>query len=252
VGAVPIAITNCLNFGNPEKSKIMGQFVETIDGIIDACKYLDFPVVSGNVSFYNETQNSSISPTPTIGGVGLINKLESMMTMNLKETGSLLFVIGKTQGHLHQSEFYKEVLNIKNGPPPEVNLFNEKNNGLIINKLITKKLVNSVHDISSGGILLALSEMCILGKIGAKIKVPQNNINLHEYLFGEDQSRYLIEINHKNKYEVSKILEENSIYFELLGKTQTDDLELSGNFKLSLSELSKLNSSWFKNYFNEE
>ena len=252
VGAVPIAITNCLNFGNPEKNKIMGQFVETIEGITEACKYLDFPVVSGNVSFYNETQNNSISPTPTIGGVGLINKLECMMTMNLKEIGSSLFVIGKTQGHLHQSEFYKEVLSIRNGPPPEVNLFNEKNNGMIINKLINKKLVNSVHDISTGGILLSLSEMCILGKIGAKIKIPQNNINLHEYLFGEDQSRYLIEINKKNKDEVSKILEENSIYFELLGKTQTDDLELSGKFKLSLSELSKLNSSWFKNYFKED
>ena len=252
VGAAPIAITNCLNFGNPEKNKIMGQFVETIEGITDACKYLDFPVVSGNVSFYNETQNNSISPTPTIGGVGLINKLECMMTMDLKESESLLFVIGKTQGHLHQSEFYKEVLNIKNGPPPEVNLFNEKNNGAIVSKLINKKLVNSVHDISSGGILLALSEMCILGKIGAKIKVPQNNLNLYEYLFGEDQSRYIIEINHKNKSEVSKILEENSIYFELLGNTQTNILELSGKFKLSLSELSKLNSSWFKSYFKEE
>jgi len=175
-----------------------------------------------------------------------------MMSIDLKEIGSLLFVIGKTQGHLHQSEFYKEVLNIVDGPPPEVNLFNEKNNGMIINKLITSKLVNSVHDISSGGILLALSEMCILGKIGAKIKIPHNNLNLYEYLFGEDQSRYLIEINQKNKDEVSKILEENSIYYELLGKTQIDNLELNENFKLNLAELNKLNSSWFKNYFKEK
>ena len=252
VGSIPIAITNCLNFGNPEKNKIMGQFVETVDGISEVCKYLDFPVVSGNVSFYNETQNNAISPTPTIGGVGLINKLDSMMSMDLKEIGSLLFVIGKTQGHLHQSEFYKEVLNIVDGPPPEVNLFNEKNNGMIINKLITSKLVNSVHDISSGGILLALSEMCILGKIGAKIKIPHNNLNLYEYLFGEDQSRYLIEINQKNKDEVSKILGENSIYYELLGETQIDNLELNENFKLNLAELNKLNFSWFKNYFKEE
>ncbi|SVD40289.1 uncharacterized protein METZ01_LOCUS393143, partial [marine metagenome] len=148
VGSKPIAITNCLNFGNPEKEEIMGQFVETVDGISQACKYLDFPVVSGNVSFYNETKNKAISPTPTIGGVGLIKNLDSMMTRNLKETESHIFVIGKTLGHLFQSEFFREVLEFKDGPPPEINLFNEKNNGLLINKLIVEKLVNSVHDIS--------------------------------------------------------------------------------------------------------
>ena len=156
----------------------MGQFVETVDGISQACKYLDFPVVSGNVSFYNETKNKAISPTPTIGGVGLIKNLDSMMTKNLKEIESYIFVIGKTLGHLFQSEFFREVLEFKDGPPPEINLFNEKNNGLLIKKLITKKLVNSVHDISSGGILVTLCEMCISGKIGAKIKVPQNNLNI--------------------------------------------------------------------------
>ena len=157
VGSIPIAITNCLNFGNPEKDKIMGQFVETIDGISQACTYLDFPVVSGNVSFYNETQNRAISPTPTIGGVGLIKNLDCMMTKNLKEIGSYILVIGKTSGHLNQSEFFREVLEINQGPPPEINLFNEKNNGLMIQKLISKKLLNSVHDISSGGILSCIS-----------------------------------------------------------------------------------------------
>ncbi|MDC0248368.1 phosphoribosylformylglycinamidine synthase subunit PurL, partial [Pelagibacteraceae bacterium] len=155
VGSSPIAITNCLNFGNPEKDKIMGQFVETINGISQACKYLDFPVVSGNVSFYNETHNKSISPTPTIGGVGLIRNLECMMTKKFKEVGSHIVVVGKTLGHLYQSEFFKEVLNINDGPPPEINLFNEKNNGLAIKTLIEKKLLKSVHDISAGGIIVA-------------------------------------------------------------------------------------------------
>jgi len=252
VGSKPIAITNCLNFGSPEKYEIMGQFVETIDGISQACKYLDFPVVSGNVSFYNETQSKAIPPTPTIGGVGLIKNLDYMMTINLKEIGSYILVVGKTLGHLWQSEFFREVLEIKDGPPPEINMFNEKNNGILIQTLISKKLVNSVHDISSGGILVALSEMCISGKIGAKIKVPRNNISPHEYLFGEDQSRYLIEINEKNKDEVSEILEKSNIYYEIIGKTQKDCLYLNEEFNIKLTDLSKLNSFWFKNFFRED
>ena len=174
-----------------------------------------------------------------------------MMTINLKEIGSYILVVGKTLGHLWQSEFFREVLEIKDGPPPKINLFNEKNNGILIQKLISKKLVNSVHDISSGGILVALSEMCISGKIGAKIKVPQNNISPHEYLFGEDQSRYLIEINEKNKDEVSKILEKNNIYYEIIGKTQKVSLYLNKEFNIKLTDLSELNSFWFRNYFNE-
>jgi len=249
VGSKPIAITNCLNFGNPEKEEIMGQFVETVDGISQACKYLDFPVVSGNVSFYNETKNKAISPTPTIGGVGLIKNLDSMMNRNLKEIESHIFVIGKTLGHLFQSEFFREVLEFKDGPPPEINLFNEKNNGLLITRLITEKLVNSVHDISSGGILVTLCEMCIAGKIGAKIKVPQNNLDIHKYLFGEDQSRYIVEVSKKNKNEVSKILEENNIYYDIIGMTQNDRISLENEFDVKLSELDDLNTFWFKNYF---
>jgi len=251
VGSSPVAITNCLNFGNPEKDKIMGQFVESIDGISQACTYLDFPVVSGNVSFYNETQNKAISPTPTIGGVGLIRDLNNMMTKNFKEIGSHIYVIGKTLGHLYQSEFFREVVGFKDGPPPEVNLFNEKNNGLLVQMLISKKLVNSAHDVSSGGILVTLSEMCISGKIGAQIKIPRNDIGLHEYFFGEDQSRYLIEISTKNNDEVSKILEKNSIYYEIIGKTQKDSLDLNKEFSINLNVLSELNSSWFKNYYKE-
>ena len=250
VGSNPIAITNCLNFGSPKKEKIMGQFVECIDGISQACRYLDFPVVSGNVSFYNETQNNAIYPTPTIGGVGLIKNLENMVTMNLKEIDSYILVVGKTSGHLHQSEFFREVIGVQDGPPPEVNLFNEKNNGLLIQTLISRKLLNSVHDISSGGILVTLSEMCISGKIGAKIKIPRENINIFGYLFGEDQSRYIIEVSKKNKEEVSKILEKNSIYYEEIGVTQKDMLELEKEFKIKLSELYELNSFWFRNYFN--
>ena len=249
-GSIPIAVTNCLNFGNPEKEKIMGQFVETIDGITQACTYLDFPVVSGNVSFYNETQNKSISPTPTIGGVGLIKNLDNMMTPNFKKSGNYLLVVGKTSGHLTQSEFFREVMKIENGPPPEINLFNEKNNGLAIQKLISKKLLSSVHDVSSGGILLTIAEMCIFGKLGAKIKTPSKYINAIEYLFAEDQSRYILEVSEKNMKEVSVILKNNNIYYEILGKTQKDNLDLDGEFNIKTLDLEKTNSIWFKNYFN--
>ena len=251
VGAKPLAITNCLNFGNPEKDKIMGQFVETIDGISQACTYLDFPVVSGNVSFYNETQNKSISPTPIIGGVGLIKNLDFMMTKNIKEIGSLILVIGKTLGHLDQTEFSREILESKKGPPPEINLFNEKNNGMAVHQLILDKLVNAVHDISSGGIIVSLSEMCISGNIGAKLSILKNNSNLHGYLFGEDQSRYLIEIKEKDKNKVSNFLLKNGIFFEIIGKTQKESLEINKDFVIKVSELTKLNSFWFKNYFKE-
>tara|TARA_B100000029_G_scaffold486941_1_gene541829 strand:+ start:557 stop:2743 length:2187 start_codon:yes stop_codon:yes gene_type:complete len=250
VGSKPIAITNCLNFGNPEKEKIMGQFVETIDGISQACTYLDFPVVSGNVSFYNETNNNSISPTPTIGAVGLIKNIENTISFDFKEIDSAIFIIGKTLGHLYQSEFFKEVLDYNDGQPPPINLFNEKNNGLAILNLISKKLVNSVHDISSGGILVTLSEMCVAGKIGAKIKLPENNPGKHEFFFGEDQSRYIIEVKQKNVNEVEKNLKSNNIYYDLIGKTQKDALVINKDLKISIEEIKILNKSWFKNYFN--
>ena len=174
-----------------------------------------------------------------------------MMTKNFKEIGSYILVVGKTLGHLYQSEFFREVVEFEDGPPPEINLFNEKNNGLLVQTLISKKLVNSVHDVSSGGILLTLSEMCIAGKIGAKIKVPKNSAGPHEYLFGEDQSRYLIEVNEKNKKEVCELLEKNSIYYEIVGKTQKDSLNLDKEFDIKLSDLNELNTFWFKDYFEE-
>ena len=174
------------------------------------------------------------------------------MTKNFKEIESYILVIGKTLGHLYQSEFFREVVGIKDGPPPEINLFNEKNNGLIIQKIISKKLANSVHDISSGGILVSLSEMCISGNIGAKIKIPLENIDANKYLFGEDQSRYLIEISRKNKGEVCGILEKNNIYYEIIGKTQEKNLDLNREFSIKIEDLNKLNSSWFKNYYKEK
>ena len=170
VGAKPVAITNCLNFGSPENEENMGEFVQCVQGIGEASEYLKFPVVSGNVSFYNQTKEVGIKPTPTIGGVGLIKDYKNMITMDLKQIGNILLVVGKTEGHIDQSVFARSILDEKNGPPPEINLFNEKNNGETILKLIDKKLIKSAHDVSLGGIITSISKMCIKGKKGATLK----------------------------------------------------------------------------------
>ncbi len=250
VGAKPIAITNCLNFGNPEKEKNMGEFVECLEGIGEACKYLDYPIVSGNVSFYNETKDKGIKPTPSIGGIGLIKDYKKMINMKLKNNGNIVLLIGKTEGHIEQSIFAKEILSYKKGPPPEINLFNEKNNGETILKLINEKHIKSAHDVSVGGMLVALAKMCISGKKGVKINNPKNLINYYEYFFGEDQGRYLIEIDKQNFEKVKTILEKNSIYFDELGVVQDNFLELKGKFNITIDELIKSNKTWLAEYMD--
>jgi len=248
VGAEPIAITNCLNFGSPENEENMGEFVECVQGLGEASAYLKFPVVSGNVSFYNQTKDIGIKPTPAIGGVGLIKDYQNMVTMNLKEADNILLVIGKTEGHLNQSLFARDILNEKNGPPPEINLFNEKNNGETILKLIDKKYIKSAHDVSLGGIITALSKMCIKGKKGATLKKPNYLINQFEYLFGEDQGRYIIEISKSDLESATKILQENSVHFDELGSVNDDSLIIDDKTKVSIDDLIKSHTNWLTNY----
>ncbi len=248
VGAKPIAVTNCLNFGSPEKEENMGEFVECVQGISEACKYLDYPVVSGNVSFYNETKDIGIKPTPTIGGVGLIKDYKKMITMDFKEIDNIVLVIGKTEGHIDQSLLSRIILNENNGPPPEVNLFNEKNNGLTLLNLIEKNFIKSAHDVSLGGIITALSKMCIKGNKGIQIKKPKFLINEIEYFFSEDQGRYLIEINPKDLKEVSKILEKNSVHYDEIGKIIDKEMIIDQKTKLTIDELKSYNTNWFKGY----
>ena len=250
VGARPIAITNCLNFGNPEKEENMGEFVECVQGISEASKYLSFPVVSGNVSFYNETKDKGIKPTPTIGGVGLIKDYKKMTSLEFKKEGNLVFVIGKTEGHLEQSIFAKGILDEKKGPPPEVNLFNEKNNGEILLKLIDKNLIQSSHDVSIGGILIAITKMCIKGNLGIKISPIKNLINKFEYFFGEDQGRYVIEIKKEHKKEIVNLLNENSIHYDELGILIANDLIIDNLTKNRVDELSNIYKEWLIKYMD--
>ncbi len=248
VGAKPLAITNCLNFGNPENKEIMGEFAECLEGIKEACEFLNYPVVSGNVSFYNGTNKKNIYPTPVIGGVGLIKKLSKPLNHNFKKENSNLILIGKTFGHLEQSCFLKENFSIEEGLPPEVNLLNERNNGESLLKLIAKNLVLSCHDVSSGGLITALAEMSITSKFGAKIQKPKKLTNSLKYFFGEDQARYIIEIERDNFNKVDKILKENDIYFENIGFTQKDFFEIEGELKISTKDLFKINNEWYNNY----
>ncbi len=250
VGAKPIAITNCLNFGSPEKEDNMGEFVECVQGIGEASKYLNFPVVSGNVSFYNQTKEVGIKPTPSIGGVGLIKDYKKMISMDLKEVDNLVLIIGKTEGHIDQSLFARTILDEKNGPPPEINLFNEKNNGESILNLIDKGYVKSAHDISLGGLLVAISKMCIRGNKGIKINKSKNLINEIEYFFAEDQGRYLIEVNKKDLKEVTKILNKNSVHHEELGIITQNDMIINEKTKVTIDELKSYYTNWLSKYMS--
>ena len=250
VGATPIAITNCLNFGSPEKEENMGEFVECVQGIGEASKYLNFPVVSGNVSFYNQTKEIGIKPTPSIGGVGLIKDYKKMVTMDFKEINNLVILIGKTEGHIDQSLFARTILDEKNGPPPEINLFNEKNNGESLLNLIEKDYIRSAHDISLGGLITAISKMCIKGNKGIKLNKLKNLMNEIEYLFAEDQGRYLIEIKPEDLKNVSKILEKNSVYHENLGVIIDKEMIINEKTKLTIDELKSYNTNWLKNYMS--
>ena len=250
VGATPIALTNCLNFGNPEKEINMGEFVECVEGISEASNYLKFPVVSGNVSFYNQTKDNGIKPTPSIGGVGLIKNYKKMISMEFKEVDNLVLVIGKTEGHIDQSLFARTILDEKNGPPPEVNLFNEKNNGESLLDLIDKDYIKSAHDISLGGLIIALSKMCIKGNKGIKLKKFKNLINEFEFFFAEDQGRYIIEINPKNFKEVASILNKNSVYHEELGVVVEKDMIINEKTIVTIDELKSYNNNWLTKYMS--
>src|SRR5438874_2772207 len=186
VGATPLAVTDNLNFGNPERPETMGEIVRCIDGIADACRALEFPVVSGNCSLYNETNGEPILPTPAIGGVGLIENIARSATIGFKRAGVVLVLIGDTEGQLGQSLYLREIEGREEGAPPRVDLAAEKRNGDFVRELIRGGRVDTVHDVSDGGLLIAISEMAMAGGKGAELDLRQSAI---PFLFGEDQSR---------------------------------------------------------------
>ena len=228
----------------------MGEFVECVEGINEASKFLDYPVVSGNVSFYNETKDKGIKPTPAIGGVGLIKDYKKMITMELKNIDNLILVLGKTEGHLDQSAFATNILNEKKGPPPVVNLFNEKNNGETVLKLISEGLISSAHDVSLGGIITAVSKMAIKGKKGFTLSKLKVLINKFDYYYGEDQGRYIIEIDPNNLSKVQKILKDSSVHYDEIGIVTENEISVDNEPILHVDELIESNKSWLVKYMD--
>ena len=250
VGAMPIAITDCMNFGNPEKEEIMGQFAGVVTGMIEACETLDYPVVSGNVSLYNETNGKGINPTPAIGGVGLIKDLNHFSTPSIKREDDNILLLGQTSGYLGQSIYAKEILNNTSGLPPKIDLKSEKKIGDTVRDLININKIDTVHDVSDGGFLVALAEMSISGNIGVRINLDKENLN-DKFFFGEDQGRYIISISDKQMSEITKIFNDREIFFQKVGKTCGKKLIINDNEEVEIEVLKNLHENWFNKYLEE-
>jgi phosphoribosylformylglycinamidine synthase len=222
-GATPLAITNCLNFGNPERPEIMGQITGCLEGMSLACRSLNYPIVSGNVSLYNETNGVAILPTPTIGGVGIIKDVTKAIGSAFRNTGDIIIVIGETKGHLGASVYLREVEGKEEGAPPEVNLATELKNGNFVRKLINDGKVTSCHDISSGGLYVALAQMSIPNAVGAELKL-NTSLAKFAYLFGEDQARYIISSHPSKSSEILSAAQQLGIYAEEIGITVADTI----------------------------
>ena len=223
VGAQPLAATDCMNFGNPQRAEIMGQFVGCIDGMAEACSALDFPIVSGNVSLYNETKAedgsaAAILPTPAIGGVGLLADYQNSATIAFKGTGDVLVLIGAAKGHLSQSLWLREVHGREDGPPPPVDLAAERRNGDFVRDCIRQGYLTAVHDISDGGVAVALAEMALAGDIGALVQFPHPG-DAAEQLFAEDQGLYLATIDDAALLDVLSGAFAADVPIERIGRT---------------------------------
>ncbi len=242
VGATPLGMTDCLNFGNPEKPDIMGQFVGCLRGMGEAGDALDFPIVSGNVSLYNETNGEAIYPTPAIGGVGLLKDLDKRMDMALKDSGELLIVIGDTKGHLGSSIFAREIHGNEDGAPPPVDLGTERRNGDFVRSLIEGKRVSAVHDVADGGLLVTVAEMAMAGGIGANIDAPRDTT--HAYLFGEDQSRYVISVTAQGAETIIRDAENAGVPATILGQVGSDAISINGQHTVTVNSLRGSHERW--------
>ena len=246
VGALPLAITDNMNFGNPEKPEIMGQFAAATRGMGAACIALDFPVVSGNVSLYNETNGQAILPTPTIGGVGILADVAKAVTIAFKKPGQTVVLIGETRGHLGSSLYLREILGREDGPPPPVDLTAERRNGDFVRGQITAGRVTACHDLSDGGFLVALAEMAMAGGLGAAVDMPRGKAPEHALLFGEDQGRYLLTTDAASALLTAA--EAAGIPAQKLGATLAGPLTVDGGAPISVLELRRIHEGWLPDY----
>jgi phosphoribosylformylglycinamidine synthase len=245
VGALPLAVTDNLNFGNPERPEIMSQLVGCIRGIGEACRALDFPVVSGNVSLYNETNGRAILPTPTIGGVGLLEDFTRSMTLAFKGEGEAVLLVGETQGWLGQSLYLREICGREEGAPPPVDLAAERRHGELVRVLIRDGLLTAVHDVSDGGLLVALAEMAMASRIGAVVEAS-HGVPPHAFWFGEDQGRYIVTTN--NADAVMQRARAASVPMVRLGATGGEVLAVAGERPVLVKDLRARFEAWLPAY----
>jgi phosphoribosylformylglycinamidine synthase II len=245
VGAQPLAVTDNLNFGNPERPETMGQFVGCVRGIGEACRVLDFPVVSGNVSLYNETNGRAILPTPTIGGVGILEQFTKSMTLALKVEGEAILLIGETRGWLGRSVYLRDICGREEGAPPPVDLAAERRHGDFVRGLIRSGVVSAVHDVSDGGLLIAVAEMAMASGIGAVLEAP-SGIPPHAFWFGEDQARYVVTA--KDAHGVMQQAKTAGVPLTRLGATGGTVLAVDGERPLPVDELKRRFEAWLPAY----
>ncbi len=244
VGAKPLAITDNLNFGNPERPEIMGQFVGCIRGIAEACKALSFPVVSGNVSLYNETNGRAILPTPSIGGVGIIDDFAKSATLAFKRADETILLVGETTGWLGQSMYLREVCRREEGAPPPVDLTEERENGDFVRSLILDGTATAVHDLSDGGLLVGLAEMAMASGIGSTLAAAPTDIPAHAHWFGEDQARYLVTVPMAKVSAVMDRARGANVPVWTVGKTGGDTLTLPGERPILVTILRERFEAW--------
>jgi phosphoribosylformylglycinamidine synthase len=250
VGADPLAVTDCLNFGNPERPEIMGEFVGCIEGMAEACRALAFPVVSGNVSLYNETNGVAIPPTPGIGGVGLIPDLAYHAAIAL-HPGETIIVIGRETGHLGQSLYQMMITGSFAGAPPAVDLNEERKAGDLVRGLIRSGHCRTVHDISDGGLLVALAEMALAGRTGFTLWSPEGGLPHHAHYFGEDQGRYILAVPAERADLIIREAETVNLPARVIGTAGGDAIVLPGEDLLPLETLKSAHEAWFPRYFGE-
>jgi phosphoribosylformylglycinamidine synthase len=249
VGALPLAVTDCLNFSNPEKPEAMGEIVAGIEGMGEACRALAFPIVSGNCSLYNETQGEGILPTPCIGGVGLLKDVNRMATVAFKREGDAIVLIGETGGHLGQSVYIREIVGKEEGACPAVDLALEKKNGDFVRGLIESGRVDTVHDVSDGGVLVAIAEMTMAEGIGATVSLTGEPI---PFLFGEDQARYLIALPYAEGEKLVAAATAAGVVASVVGRTGGDALWVWDQESVAISTLRKAHEAWLPAYMNGE
>jgi phosphoribosylformylglycinamidine synthase len=249
-GALPLALTDNLNFGNPEKPEAMGQFVDCVRGIGEAARALDFPIVSGNVSLYNETQGRGILPTPSIGGVGLVDDVRAIAHLAFKNPGDMIVLIGATQGWLGQSIYLAALCGREEGAPPPVDLAAERKNGDFVRALIRARRVNAVHDLSDGGLAVAVAEMALAGRLGAQIDAAADQ-PAHAWFFGEDQARYVITAPAAALDAILAEAKAAAVPAMKIGVVGGQGLQLGHEAAINLDEVRHAHEDWLPSYMSQ-